>query len=274
MKKITFMLSLVLVSLGYSQSTLGYYTEATVTETVATQNLNGDGVTINATFADSGTDGGNQVIEVVGNTGGVSNYQGYFNYPGSPNQDLSSYSYYHFSMKSSSPQPTIIRFEDATGQQANFDPTTYGFSYDGNWHTMVIPFTDISSQNSSFDFTDVNNIFFVKSTPGDAGSVVPETYIFYIDHVYFSTSSDVLSTEKFEITKFNLYPNPAKSELNISTNSTLDIIQFYSVLGQEVLVVRPTENSSTINISNLKSGLYLVKLTTGDNTISTKFIKE
>ncbi len=273
MKKITFMLSLVLGTLGYAQSTLGYYTEATVTETVVTQNLNGDGVTINATFADAGTDGGSNVIEVAGNPEGASNYQGYFNYPGSPNQDLSSYSYYHFSMKSSSPQPTIIRFEDAGGQQANFDPTNYGFSYDGNWYTMVIPFTDITSQNSNFDFTDVNNVFFVKSTPGDAGSVVPETYIFYIDHVYFSTESNALSTESFEFTKIQMFPNPAHSEITINTSTQLDAINIYNVLGKEVLAAQTKTLQPTLDISHLKSGIYIVKLTANGKTTSTKLIK-
>jgi hypothetical protein len=274
MKKITIILTLLVSALGYSQTTLGYYTEATVTETVATQNLNGDGVTINTTFSDAGTDGGNTVIEVIGNPAGASNYQGYFNYPGSPNQDLSSYNYYHFSMKSSSPQPTIIRFEDAGGQQANFDPTTYGFLYDGNWHTMVIPFTDISIQNSNFNFTDVNNIFFVKSTPGDAGSVVPETYIFYIDHVYFSTSSNALSTESFEISEITMFPNPANSELTIKTTTKLDSVSFYNLLGQEALVIIPTTTNPTLNISSLKSGVYIIKSTVNGKTNSTKLIKE
>ncbi|WP_179353237.1 T9SS type A sorting domain-containing protein [Winogradskyella vidalii] len=274
MRKITFIFTLLTCALGYSQTTLGYYTEATVTETVATQNLNGDGITINTSFSDAGTDGGSTVIEAVANSGGAENYQGYFNYPGSPNQDLSSYSFYHFSMKSSSPQPTIIRFEDAGGQQANFDPTSYGFAYDGNWHTMVIPFTDISTQNASFNFTDVNNVFFIKSTPGDAGSVVPETYIFYIDHVYFSTSNDVLSTETFELSKITMFPNPANTEISISSKNSMDTIKFYNVLGKEVLVVNPKSNNSIIDISNLKSGIYIVKLTADGKTTSTKLIKE
>ncbi|MDG3581180.1 glycosyl hydrolase family 18 protein [Galbibacter pacificus] len=167
---------------------LGYYTERSVTDDVfSIVNLNTSSMTANAAYPDAGTDGGSTVIEAKATTGGsATNYATYFNYPGSPNQDLSSYSVFHLSLKSSSPDETVIRLEDANGQQINLDPTTYGFSYDGNWHAMSIPFTDMSTQNPSFDFTDVNDVVVVKSIPGMAASINPATYVFYADDVYFS----------------------------------------------------------------------------------------
>lgn len=170
--------------------TLGYFTERIVSATVSSQNLNTNAMTANSSFSDGGTDGGSVVIEAKATgDGSATNYSTYFNYPGDPNQDLSAYNYFHISLKSASPQETIIRLEDATGQQAAFDPTDYGFAYDGNWHAMTIPFTDIFAQNSGFDISDVNNVVIVKSIPGMAGSITPSTYVFYVDDVYFSENN-------------------------------------------------------------------------------------
>ncbi|MFB9056760.1 hypothetical protein ACFFU9_08400 [Mariniflexile ostreae] len=90
MKKITCLFTLLICALGHAQTTLGYYTERAVTATVVPQNLNTDAMGINTEFSDSGTDGGSYVIEAKANTVGT-NYQAYFNYPGSPDQDLSAY---------------------------------------------------------------------------------------------------------------------------------------------------------------------------------------
>ncbi|MFB9056761.1 T9SS type A sorting domain-containing protein [Mariniflexile ostreae] len=176
---------------------------------------------------------------------------------------------HHVSLRSTSVQATVIRLEDAAGKQANFNPETYGFVYDGNWHSLVIPFTDITAQNASFNFGNVNNIFMVKSTPGEGGFVVPETYVFYIDDVYFS--SGVLSTSKFEVGKISVYPNPANAEISIKSNNKLDSVVIYNLTGQKVLESNTTEN---VNISTLKAGMYFINATSNGVSTSSKFIKK
>ena len=268
MKNITLSITLLICSLGYSQTTLGYFTERAVTATVPTQNHAFNDMIIDNAFADAGTDGGSTVIEAKA-SGAATNYQAYLNYPGSPNQDLSSYDTYHISLKSTSPQATVIRLEDAASGQVNFDPLTYGFAYDGNWHQIVIPFSDMTAQNSSFNFSDVNNVFMVKSTPGAGGDVVSATYIFYIDDVYFS--SGVLSTKSFETEKISLYPNPASTEISIKSKSEVDSVVIYNITGQKVLEFNTTKN---LNISSLKTGMYFINTTSKGSINTSKFIKK
>ncbi len=268
MKKNVLIITLLTSVIGYSQTTMGYFTERTVTATVAPQNTLTDLMTVTE-VADPGTDGGMTVLEAQASATGT-NYQAYFNFPGSPNQDLSSYDTYHVSLKSTSPDATIIRIEDASGLQGNFDPTNYGFLYDGNWHSIAIPFTDIVAQTPAFDFTDVNNVFFVKSTPGAGGDVVPATYLFYVDDVYFS-SGVVLSTPSFEEAEIGFYPNPAKSVVTLKTTNRIDTVIIYNLTGQKVLESAEFEN---INITSLDSGMYLVNAVLKGTVIaSMKLIK-
>jgi hypothetical protein len=65
-----------------------------------------------------------------------------------------------------------------------------------------------------------------------------------------------------------LYPNPARNIVNIES-SLLPVakVEFYSVLGNKVM---ETSNVETINIENLSSGIYMVKLYTESGASATK----
>ena len=65
-----------------------------------------------------------------------------------------------------------------------------------------------------------------------------------------------LSSDSQSIT---LYPNPASSEIFISGFEGVQTVEIYSISG--VLAMKTTaENGSVINISNLRQGIYIVKV--------------
>ena len=67
--------------------------------------------------------------------------------------------------------------------------------------------------------------------------------------------------------KFNLYPNPVNDVLTISTQEKINEIQIFDVTGKQVLQIKnPT---MTIDVSQLKSSIYILKIIT-DNRVSTK----
>ena len=72
---------------------------------------------------------------------------------------------------------------------------------------------------------------------------------------------------------FTLSPVPAKDFLNITSNQQVEIksISVYNMLGQ--LVQTFINPSNTIDVSILKSGSYILKITSKDVIINTKFSK-
>lgn len=77
-----------------------------------------------------------------------------------------------------------------------------------------------------------------------------------------------LSNESFENSTFNMYPNPVQDGvlyINSSNGAAVDVI-IYSVLGQKMLSVK--DLNSGLDVSNMASGMYLVKLTQ-ENTSQT-----
>ncbi|WP_299115400.1 T9SS type A sorting domain-containing protein [uncultured Winogradskyella sp.] len=84
---------------------------------------------------------------------------------------------------------------------------------------------------------------------------------------------EVLSIDDVSVIDFSLYPNPAKDVLNIQTNNvTINSVSIYDMLGKEVLSVKEVNNS--IDISNLKSGIYLIKIATNEASVTKKIVKE
>lgn len=268
MKKITAIITLLFCALGFSQTTLGLYTERTTTNTTILNEQQNNVSTLNVAFADAGTDEGVSVMEIKADADNT-NAQVYLNYP-SPRLDISGYTTYHISLKSNSPDVTILRIEDEAGQQANLTNLVgdYGFAYDGNWHLLTIPLADFKAVNSTIDFTKIKNIFVVKTTPG--ASYPASSYIFYVDDVYLSYDG-LLSVESFETVGIKMYPNPTNSEIYFTSKNKIDSFVIYNVLGQKVF-----ESKSTVklNISSLKSGVYYINAVTDGVVVTSKFIKK
>ncbi|NRD20880.1 T9SS type A sorting domain-containing protein [Winogradskyella eckloniae] len=87
----------------------------------------------------------------------------------------------------------------------------------------------------------------------------------------FGSSLSIADAEG-NITEVKLYPNPASNIINIISNQVnIKSVGIYDVLGKQVLA---TTNKKDINVSDLKSGMYIVKIEFENNTRASKrFIK-
>ena len=74
-----------------------------------------------------------------------------------------------------------------------------------------------------------------------------------------------------------LYPNPAKNILNLKLPENIDVnvnsVTIANSLGQIVLIQK-TENTTTIDVSNLQKGIYIISLSTNYGNWNGKFVKE
>ncbi|MFD2916112.1 T9SS type A sorting domain-containing protein [Psychroserpens luteus] len=91
------------------------------------------------------------------------------------------------------------------------------------------------------------------------------------------TASTTLSTQEFKThNEFEISPNPATSKLNINLSQTLDkaTVTVYDVLGKKVYSKLLSNFSSTIDVSNWNSGVYLVRISTNKQTLTKRFVKQ
>lgn len=86
-----------------------------------------------------------------------------------------------------------------------------------------------------------------------------------------------LSVEEFKANSFSLFPNPAKSELTITSkvNNLPTALEIYDISGRFIKAKKTsTIDDLNINVSNLSNGLYFIKIKQDNTYISLKFIKE
>lgn len=111
---------------------------------------------------------------------------------------------------------------------------------------------------SSFSFTKSGNI--ISLTPDNEPSF---NSISILWEPLINITIEELANE------YNIYPNPAKSSLNIE-GENFDEVKIYNAIGQLIL----SSHLSTIDIKNLKQGTYLVKIDTPKGNIMKKLIVE
>jgi hypothetical protein len=73
---------------------------------------------------------------------------------------------------------------------------------------------------------------------------------------------------------FSMYPNPANNVLNISAKETIKNADIFNVLGKKVMSVNINKANGSIDVSNLSSGIYLIKYNVNDKVGTAKFIKQ
>ncbi|MBO4874270.1 MAG: S8 family peptidase [Bacteroidales bacterium] len=101
---------------------------------------------------------------------------------------------------------------------------------------------------------------------------------FDIDAPMNSKSTTEVVEENAEPLAIYVYPNPADEELNILLNSLPEgktMIEFHDVTGRLVLSEEIKGNSTSINISSLRQGVYMYRIVNGDNVIARdRIVKE
>lgn len=84
-----------------------------------------------------------------------------------------------------------------------------------------------------------------------------------------------LSNNDFSINSDNnikVFPNPSSSIFKIVSDTNIDKITIFDTLGKEILT--QTQNNNEINIEKLSKGIYLIEITSENEKIYKKLIKE
>lgn len=128
-----------------------------------------------------------------------------------------------------------------------------------------------SGNNDSFKFRIVSIFDPAGSDYASvtAGGTYSPAGTWRIDNVTFSTG--LLATTQNEITGLDVYPNPVTNGvLYINTTANLEKeVAIFDLLGKQVL---NTTTDNTVNVSALKSGVYMLSVTEAGKTSTSKLV--
>lgn len=160
------------------------------------------------------------------------------------------------SLGNSNPDGIIIECSGTVIDQVIFDgtfpPATSGNAMELS-NTLLARFNNLDNDNgANWGLVPAGNTYGAGDlgTPGAANAFA-------------------LSTDNFEVNKFSIFPNPTNTgEVNISSvNATPITVTVFDILGKQVK--NATISNNRLDVSNLKSGIYLLRLTQ-DGATSTK----
>jgi len=84
----------------------------------------------------------------------------------------------------------------------------------------------------------------------------------------------LLSNEDPDIAKSVLYPNPANTIVNLKLPYLIEgSVEIFNVLGENVLSEILSSINTQIDVSELKSGIYLARIQTENQTTIKKLVK-
>ena len=167
-----------------------------------------------------------------------------------------------------------ISFQDTAGG--------IGGSYEANFQTTGTEVANIEldfvaglGTSAKFViFTDVGDLGAIQATPNvnglaDAGKK-SGTYI--VDNI--TLGATVLNVKNNSVLDFSMYPNPTSNMLNISAKEIIQDTHIFNVLGKNVMSVNVNDTKASIDVSNLATGIYLVKYIVNGTRGSAKFVKQ
>ena len=127
----------------------------------------------------------------------------------------------------------------------------------------VASYTYNPSVKNSFTwpFDDEQYLLLNVAMGGIAGTIDPNfsESNMVIDYVKVYQNSS-FSTEEKNANLFKVFPNPANDLITVSSLQRIDRLRLYNTLGQ---LVKENFNSTTIQVSTIDPGIYILKIESG-----------
>ena len=186
------------------------------------------------------------------------------------------------------PAPSNLILSSLTATTVNLTWTENGTAT--SWEVTVIPNFIVGTPlptagttaiSNSYTFSDLTlsgcNIFFVRSvcSATDVSPWVALATSGCDTNVYNYLAT--LSNNDFYVndSKVKVYPNPTHDFLFIDTiEKQIQKIEIFDLQGKLIKTINENKNKYQIDISNLQSATYLVKLSTQTETQTVKFVKK
>lgn len=142
----------------------------------------------------------------------------------------------------------------------------------------------IDESNNIYYFVGTGQIIYgISLVTGAVVSSVPATFedgntVFFlnnydncIDRAAEREDPALLNSQVYEAAEFSVYPNPATKSINIRTSNSFEKVEFYDNNGR---IVKTSFLQDEINVEDLQSGIYFLKIF-GDQMVGNqKFVKQ
>ena len=98
-------------------------------------------------------------------------------------------------------------------------------------------------------------------------------YDFFIDDFQITTTSS-LGIQEVSALQFTYFPNPVNDQLTINAQTNIDNIVVLNMLGQVVSRQSPNSLNCLVDMAAMRTGVYFVQVSIGNNTQTVRVLKQ
>ena len=134
----------------------------------------------------------------------------------------------------------------------------------GNFTLLTTPFNGVRSGDGKFgDIDGDGDLDVIYSGWDESGRIL---------EIFNSDASTTFSIEDESLVSFRVFPNPSSDYIEIMNmnNRQIEKLELFNILGNKVL---ETKNKNQINISNLSNGIYILKISSEELSLTKRIIK-
>ncbi len=168
-------------------------------------------------------------------------------------------------------QAMLVR---VVGVSFDFDheefPDTETFTHNQSYYIIDASGEGVIRTPNSPDLLDYFGTA-IPTTPVDLVGVLHQR--FDVTRLQPRSLADFLeptSIEEIKAAGFNVFPNPARNQFTISGENNLDMVRIFNINGQLVREQNAYGNHLTLDISDLKTGIFIVQIVSGNQVLNYK----
>lgn len=136
---------------------------------------------------------------------------------------------------------------------------------------------DENASETDLTLVDQNSNQCAPGTSSSIFTLANQTYYVFVLNTGGITDitidATVLGVDENAIEGFSFYPNPTSNVVNLKAQSTIENATIFNVLGQRVITMNNNSATMELNVSNLSSGTYIMKVTVNGEVGTYKVIK-
>ena len=95
-----------------------------------------------------------------------------------------------------------------------------------------------------------------------------------INRITFDLVTEAVESITHNNTSLHLYPNPTENHLFIETEHEIKEIVIYDVYGRKCQQANETTSQQILDVADLNTGIYFIKVVTDNNEIIKRFVKK
>lgn len=162
--------------------------------------------------------------------------------------------------------PVRLKVEDASNAEISVE-TEVNTSVAEEWEVLEFDFSEEAEGTAEINFDNTYNKASIFFNFGTDGATAGEQTYYWDDMIFVGETTSIGELERSEV---NVYPNPAKEYIKVSSKISFDKVIMQDIQGRIVNQKITQGKQTKLNVRELPEGVYIVNLFSNNQSVGFK----